>query len=117
MDSKHILGITVLVILALGVGHVSSLTKPSSIKFINNSYTGIVVAIHRDVPENQNLITIIKVMILLVLKFLKKERKGKKPEKGVVNPCFKYNGHSDLKTFIFSTILLDLLKLYFATHF
>ena len=67
MDSKHIglLGKT-LVILLLGVGHVSSLTKPSSIKFIDNAYTGIVVAIHRDVPENQDLINIIKVMILLV---------------------------------------------------
>ncbi len=61
MDQIHAHRVLAFVILTLGFGHVISLTKPTSIKIVNNAYTGIVVAIHRDVPEDQNLINIIKV--------------------------------------------------------
>lgn len=40
---------------------IGALTKPSSIKLESNAYTGIVVAIHQDVSENQELIEKIKV--------------------------------------------------------
>ena len=40
---------------------IDALTKPSSIKFEFNAYSGIVVAIHRDIPENPDLIERIKV--------------------------------------------------------
>ena len=40
---------------------IDALTKPSSIKFESNAYSGIVVAIHQDVPENQELIGKIQV--------------------------------------------------------
>ncbi|XP_072023459.1 calcium-activated chloride channel regulator 1-like [Amphiura filiformis] len=62
MAPKLVFSVAALVILAVGIGHVSSLTKPSSIKLIDNAYTGVVVAIHRDVPENPELIDIIKKM-------------------------------------------------------
>lgn len=39
---------------------VNSLTKPSGVKLRNNGYTGIVVAIHPEEPENPELIEIIK---------------------------------------------------------
>ncbi len=61
MAPKYSIGVLAFVILALSVEHVSSLTKPTSIKLIDNAYTGIVVAIHRDVKEDQKLIEIIKV--------------------------------------------------------
>ena len=61
MAPKYSIGVLAFVILALSVEHVSSLTKPTSIKLIDNAYTGIVVAIHRDVKEDQKLIKIIKV--------------------------------------------------------
>ena len=56
-----LLGITL--VLVSGIGFVGALTKPSSIKLIDNAYTGVVVAIHRDVPEDQILIDVIKVII------------------------------------------------------
>ncbi len=66
MASKRVFGIVTLVILVFGARHVTSLTKPTSIKLTNNAYTGIVVAIHRDVPEDQKLLDIIKVCIIIL---------------------------------------------------
>ena len=46
---------------------IDALTKPSSIKFESNAYTGIIVAIHRDIPESQELIDRIEVSSELTL--------------------------------------------------
>lgn len=41
----------------------SAITRPSSIKFENNEYTGLVVGIHPDIPENEELLNEIQRMI------------------------------------------------------
>ena len=70
MASKNMLIVTF--VLLTGFGFVGALTKPSSIKLIDNAYTGVVVAIHRDVEEDPRLINVIKVsksVLLLLLLF------------------------------------------------
>ena len=49
-------------IVLLGLSKVESLTKPTSVKLTDNAYTGVVVGIHRDVAESEDLIDAIKVM-------------------------------------------------------
>ena len=61
MGCRGLLSLSIAWFTLVGFGLVSGLTKPTSIKLINNAYTGIVVAIHRDVPEDQKLIDVIKV--------------------------------------------------------
>ena len=39
----------------------ASLTKPDRVSLRDNGYSGVVVAIHEDVPENEELVTEIKV--------------------------------------------------------
>lgn len=43
----------------------ASLTKPDWVLLQDNGYSGVVVAIHDDVPENEELVTEIKVCIKL----------------------------------------------------
>ncbi|XP_071846823.1 calcium-activated chloride channel regulator 1-like [Apostichopus japonicus] len=52
------------VILSLVTSPVTGLNKPSGVKLENNEYTGIVVAIHEDEPENLELIDAIKEMFI-----------------------------------------------------
>ena len=61
MGCNGLLRLSTVLLTLVGIGLVSGLTKPTSIKLINNAYTGIVVAMHRDVPEDQKLIDVIKV--------------------------------------------------------
>ncbi|XP_038061542.1 calcium-activated chloride channel regulator 1-like [Patiria miniata] len=57
-------------ILLLVHSNVDALTRPSSIRLENNGYTGIVVAIHNNVPENDELIERIKYMFTEGSKYL-----------------------------------------------
>ena len=47
----------------------SSLTKPDRVKLETNGYTGVVVIIHEDVPENEELVSIINNQGLLISPF------------------------------------------------
>ncbi|KAJ8028766.1 Calcium-activated chloride channel regulator 1 [Holothuria leucospilota] len=47
-----------------------ALTKPSGIKLVDNQYTGIVVAIHEDEPQNNALIESIKSMFVRASSYL-----------------------------------------------
>ena len=49
-------------LLGFSISKVESLTKPTSVKLTNNAYTGVVVGIHRDVEESEELIDAIKVL-------------------------------------------------------
>ncbi|PIK61221.1 hypothetical protein BSL78_01864 [Apostichopus japonicus] len=52
------------VILSLVTSPVTGMCKTSGVKLENNEYTGIVVAIHEDEPENLELIDAIKEMFI-----------------------------------------------------
>lgn len=58
---RHWRTVLLLIFVAIAVPPSSGLTKPSGVKLHSNEYTGIVVAIHPDEPENPAIIDIIKV--------------------------------------------------------
>ncbi|XP_022080609.1 epithelial chloride channel protein-like [Acanthaster planci] len=62
--------ILAIAVLLLVHPNVDALTRPSSIRLVNNGYTGIVVAIHSNVPESDELIERIKYMFTEGSKYL-----------------------------------------------
>ena len=62
---KHSSAILAVAVILLVHSNVDALTRPSSIQFVNNSYTGVVVAINNQVAEDENLIKQIKVKQIL----------------------------------------------------
>ena len=80
MERKLLFGLLLLCMSS----QIDALTKPSSIKFESNAYSGIVVAIHRDIPENLDLIERIKVGSKLTLS----DSKGVKDGSDILLPRF-----------------------------
>ncbi|XP_033644207.1 calcium-activated chloride channel regulator 1-like [Asterias rubens] len=67
---KHSSAILAVAVILLVHSNVDALTRPSSIQFVNNSYTGVVVAINNQVAEDENLIKQIKDMFIEASKYL-----------------------------------------------
>ncbi|PIK45470.1 putative epithelial chloride channel protein-like [Apostichopus japonicus] len=64
-------------LLAMVAGQCLALTKPSSIKLIDNEYTGVLFAIHPDVPEDPQLIEELKSMIIDASSYLYRATKNR----------------------------------------